>query len=157
MRGIRQYLKSLPGVEYLGADLESALAEEHFDLQNIPHSDSSFDFCICSHTLAHIPDDLKALRELRRVLSPNGRLLVMERIHDRPDTYQNDQARNSADRLLHYQQADRHRIYGKDFSKRLASAGFDVRVEYPAANWHEDRLLKEGIDPEEGVFIATAR
>jgi SAM-dependent methyltransferase len=154
MHGIRRYLMSLPGTTYLGADLESSLAEAHFDLQDIPYPANSFDFCICSHTIAHIPDDLQALSELHRVLSPDGRLLVLERIYDRPQTYQHPQALSAAERLQHYEQADRWRIYGHDFAERLSSTGFKVSIEYPAGDWPSKQLTQEGIDPKEGIFIA---
>lgn len=35
--------------------------------QNLPFKDNSFDTVICTHTLEHIPDIAKAIKELRRV------------------------------------------------------------------------------------------
>jgi len=43
---------------------------------DLPYPDEYFDFIICSEILEHVPDDKKALRELRRVLKYNGKLLV---------------------------------------------------------------------------------
>jgi SAM-dependent methyltransferase len=39
-------------------------------------ADETFDGVLCSSTLEYVPDPLAALRELRRVLRPNGLLLV---------------------------------------------------------------------------------
>ncbi len=153
MAGIRDYFKSIPGINYLGADLDSSFADVHFDLQDAPYPDGSFDFSICSHTLAHIPDDIKALSELYRLLSPGGMLLVMERLYDRPDTYQNDSVKTEEERLRHYEQEDRWRIYGKDFKERLASVGFEVEVSEFGKEISEEDALRFGIDREEVIFV----
>lgn len=46
----------------------------------IPLADASFDFAVCTLVLCTVPDALQALRELRRVLKPNGRLLFLEHV-----------------------------------------------------------------------------
>ena len=38
------------------------------DMSQIP--DGYFDFFICSHVLEHVSDDIKAMKELKRILSP---------------------------------------------------------------------------------------
>ena len=44
------------------------------DGTRLPFPDATFDRIICSEVLEHIPDDVAALRELRRVLKPGGTL-----------------------------------------------------------------------------------
>jgi ubiquinone/menaquinone biosynthesis C-methylase UbiE len=46
--------------------------------ERIPLEDSSVDTVVSTWTLCSIPDVMLALRELRRVLRPNGRLLLIE-------------------------------------------------------------------------------
>lgn len=46
--------------------------------EEIPMSDASFDTVVCTFTLCTIPDPVKALREMARVLKPQGRLLYCE-------------------------------------------------------------------------------
>jgi ubiquinone/menaquinone biosynthesis C-methylase UbiE len=46
------------------------------DVQALPFPDGSFDRAIARHMLYHVPDIPVALSELRRVLRPNGLLLV---------------------------------------------------------------------------------
>jgi SAM-dependent methyltransferase len=41
-----------------------------------PFPDDRFDFAVCLDVLEHIDEELAALRELRRILRPGGRLLV---------------------------------------------------------------------------------
>ena len=46
--------------------------------EQIPLPDASFDTVLVTYTLCTIPDPLAALREMRRVLAPGGRLLFCE-------------------------------------------------------------------------------
>jgi len=46
------------------------------DVTEIPFTDSSFDVAFCQQGLQFFPDKTKALREVKRVLRPNGRAIV---------------------------------------------------------------------------------
>jgi ubiquinone/menaquinone biosynthesis C-methylase UbiE len=46
--------------------------------ERLPIEDARFDTLVCTFTLCSIPDPLAALREMRRVLAPGGRLLIAE-------------------------------------------------------------------------------
>ena len=48
------------------------------ELGQIRADDASFDSIVCTFTLCTIPDAVAALREMRRVLKPGGRLLFCE-------------------------------------------------------------------------------
>jgi len=62
--------------ERLGVDveLEDAFAEE------LPYADGSFDTVVATFVLCTIPDPVAALREARRVLRKDGRLLFAEHV-----------------------------------------------------------------------------
>lgn len=153
MFGIRKYLKQLEGVNYLGADLDSSLADVHFDLQDIPYPDASFDFCICSHTLAHVKDDGLALKELNRVLGKDGILLVLERTYPNASTHDMKKVLTDIERLKEYDQVDRWRIYGQDFKDYLASFGFEVDVLEYGRSLSAEQLEREVIDVEDLVYF----
>jgi ubiquinone/menaquinone biosynthesis C-methylase UbiE len=44
------------------------------DATQMPYRDCTFDAAICSETAEHLPDDLRVLREIARVLKPHGLL-----------------------------------------------------------------------------------
>ncbi len=47
------------------------------DMTQLPFPDASFDCITCGWVIEHLPDPRPGLRELARVLKPNGRLLLM--------------------------------------------------------------------------------
>ena len=46
--------------------------------ERLPLADASFDTVVCTYTLCSIPEPLAALAEMRRVLKPGGKLMVLE-------------------------------------------------------------------------------
>lgn len=54
------------------ADLNSADVDYNIDIQKLPFENASFDVVFASHVMEHIPDDKKAIREIYRILKPNG-------------------------------------------------------------------------------------
>jgi SAM-dependent methyltransferase len=58
--------------KYETADLFMEGVDHKVDMQDLPFEDGSYDFVFASHVLEHIQDDRKAIKEIRRVLRPNG-------------------------------------------------------------------------------------
>ena len=50
------------------------------DAQALPFPDASFDTVVCTLSLCGIPDDRQAVAEMRRVLRPGGRLLLLDHV-----------------------------------------------------------------------------
>jgi SAM-dependent methyltransferase len=57
---------------YETADLSMPGVDLHFDIQCIPLPDSTYDLLLACHVLEHVPDDHKAIAELRRILKTAG-------------------------------------------------------------------------------------
>ena len=112
---------------YVTADLESPLADMHFDIQSIPLADDSFDVIFCNHIMEHVEDDRKAMRELHRILRPGGWGIILSPVDlQRADTFEDDSITDRDERTRIFGQYDHRRIYGRDYAKRLAEAGFEV-------------------------------
>jgi SAM-dependent methyltransferase len=63
--------------EYVGVDVvENAAADLHGSVEELPVPDASFDVVLCTQVLEHTIDPQQAVRELRRVLAPGGRVLA---------------------------------------------------------------------------------
>jgi ubiquinone/menaquinone biosynthesis C-methylase UbiE len=50
------------------------------DAQDLPFPDESFDTVVCTLSLCNIPDARKAVAEMKRVLRPGGRLLLLDHV-----------------------------------------------------------------------------
>lgn len=57
---------------------------EEGDAQNIAYPDNFFDSVVATFVFCSVPDPIKGLRELRRVVKPDGQVLLLE--HVRIDT-----------------------------------------------------------------------
>lgn len=124
--------KTLPNLDYTTGDLESPIADVHFDVQEIPFEDASFDVVICNHVLEHVDDDAKAMKEMYRILKPNGfAILQVPMDTDNPKTMEDPTVTDPKERERLYRQKDHVRLYGLDYADRLSNAGFKVNsIEY---------------------------
>ena len=117
-----------PFIAYRSADLLSNTADDRVDLTNCPYADGSVDIFLCSHVLEHIDDDRKAMRELHRILGPDGFGIVLVPLFPDIDETNEDPAITTVEeRWKYFGGGDHVRQYGKrDFVGRLAAAGFTV-------------------------------
>ncbi len=119
--------KALTNLDYTTADLESPIADVHFDVQKIPFAEETYDVVICNHVMEHVTDDAKAMSEIYRVLKPNGfAILQVPMDTDNPNTMEDPNVTDPKEREKLYRQKDHVRLYGLDYSDRLSAAGFNV-------------------------------
>lgn len=113
--------------DYVTADLESPLADLHFDIQHIPLEDESFDVVICNHIMEHVEDDRLAMREIMRIMRKGGWGVILSPVDlQRDKTFEDDTITDEAERTRIFGQYDHRRIYGRDYAERLREAGFEV-------------------------------
>jgi ubiquinone/menaquinone biosynthesis C-methylase UbiE len=89
------------------------------DATNLPYEADSMDAVVLNAVLGEIPDPVAALREIRRVLQPGGRLLVGELFGDPHFTTLNALKRQSATAGLDYVE---HSGYWFGFVAKLTPA-----------------------------------
>jgi SAM-dependent methyltransferase len=102
---------------YLSTDLNGTGVDCQEDLTDLSFPANSFDLVYCSHVLEHIKDDLSAIRQIRRVLSPGGIAIL-------PVPF-------ISDFTIEYPEVSEHghvRAPGLDYIDRLRSVFRDVRV-----------------------------
>lgn len=50
------------------------------DAENMKFGNNSFDTALCTFILCSVPNPVKALKEMRRVCKPNGRIIMIEHV-----------------------------------------------------------------------------
>jgi SAM-dependent methyltransferase len=141
---------------YIAADLDPPRGAVKMDITNIPLDAESVDLVICSHVLHFVQDDARAMRELRRVLRPNGRALLMGPVdHDRPMTYEDPSIVSREARLVAFDHSDHVRLYGADFDERLRAAGFYVDANRYALSLGEQAIDRYGLRSREIIYVCT--
>ncbi len=63
----------------LGRDIELIEGDAH----QLPFADASFDTVLCTYSLCNIPDPRRAVAEMRRVMRPEGRLILVDHVGSR--------------------------------------------------------------------------
>jgi SAM-dependent methyltransferase len=75
--------------EFVSVDIANPAADLEGAVEDLPVPDGSFDVVICNQVLEHCADPAQAVRELRRVVAPDGRVLAsthgVQVYHPAPD------------------------------------------------------------------------
>ncbi len=144
-RCLEPRLKEAIGAGYLTGDLRDPAAMERIDITDIQHPDASFDVIYCSHVLEHVPDDRRAMAELRRVLKPSGWAVLLAPIFGER-TVEDPSITDPQERRWRFGHPDHVRIYGLDYVDRLRGAGFTVRHLRPADILTAEEARRIGVE-----------
>lgn len=145
--------RRIRNLDYLSADLEgSRKAMVAMDITDIHYPDGHFSVIYCSHVLEHIPDDVRAIRELHRVLAPGGwAILNVPVTADR--TWEDPTITDDEGRTRAYGLAGHVRRCGPDYSDRIAAAGFVVRRVAPEDLGTVSERARMALHPRHLIFF----
>jgi SAM-dependent methyltransferase len=145
------------GDRYITADIESPLAKVKMDIHAIPFEENTFDVVLCNHVLEHVRDDIQALREIRRVLRPEGfAILQVPFFNPVPaKTFEDNTITDPRERERLFGQDDHVRKYGTDYASRIEQAGLQA-IEDPFVNELTDETrLQYGLVKGEIIYKAV--
>lgn len=80
LTGVDLSTRMLEAARQRAADLDRDVDLREGDAHNLDFDDESFDTVVCTFSLCNIPDPRLALTEMRRVLRPGGRLVLVDHI-----------------------------------------------------------------------------
>lgn len=156
---LSKWLKEKKEIDYRSADLHNPAADDKVDIMDMNiFEDETFDFILCSHVLEHVTDDIKAMKELYRVLKTGGKGVLMAPIHlDLKNTVEDPDCEEEEENWKQFGKDDHIRLYSKgDFISRLTSAGFRV-VEKTSEWFAENTFYHAGIRQESVLYIVEKK
>jgi len=149
-----QRFKAQPNLQVLTADIESPLADMHFDLHQIPREDNRFDVIFCNHVLEHVTDDAQCLRELYRVMKPGGwGIFQVPWVPGIAVTDEDPSITDPAERERRFLQYDHVRLYGEDYPQRLTAAGFTVEKVELFKTLPQDEVERYRLPSDEPLYV----
>jgi SAM-dependent methyltransferase len=156
--GMRRRLERIEHLRYVTCDLHQIDVDLHLDITAIDLPDASFDAVLCSHVLEHVPDDLAAMRELRRITAFGGWSLLMVPLDlSRSRTYEDASIVAPDERRSAFWQHDHVRLYAPDIVDRLSRAGFSVERIRPVEEFGADLVAHARIGGTDDIFLCWAR
>lgn len=119
-----------PQVDYETTDLYMDDVTFHSDITDMQIvSDETYDLVICSHVLEHVQDDRKAMRELKRILKPNGFVVFLVPVMLDMEEIDEEWGLSEEENWRRFGQGDHCRRYGKKgLINRLEEQGFYVNA-----------------------------
>jgi len=154
---IQQIISKLKTKEYVCGDLYPTNDTiMKIDITNIPYEDNHFDFIICNHVLEHVPDDLKAMSEIYRVLNKGGYAVLQTPYSPLiEESYEDKNIITDYERLKYYGQVDHVRIYGLDLFERLKSAGFKLNIIKNDELFDRETCERYGVNYREDLILVS--
>lgn len=131
--------KKMESINYYTSDLVGEFDSEYqFDMTSIALDDQIFDFIICYHILEHIENDILAMKELYRILKPDGCIFIQTPLKE-GEIYEDEGVKSKKMRKLAFGQEDHVRVYSlKGLNKRLQAVGFVTEIFKTAGNTSEN-------------------
>jgi ubiquinone/menaquinone biosynthesis C-methylase UbiE len=106
------------------------------DSEKLPFQNEQFDLITCTFSFHHYPNPKAVLMEMRRVLTPNGKLIVAD-----PSAF--TPVRQIVNLLAPFRKNGTVRFYSKNEMSRLAQSAAFAVSKWSKLNWHSYIMVAE--------------
>lgn len=143
-----EYFSNYPGAEVKIYNETGDFTIRDNTLKNKYESDS-FDLIICNYILEKLPDYKTVLKELKRILKPDGLIMLQANIDNSKDKTAEYPVTSYKDRMAMYGIAGNHRRFGKDYAELVKADGLNIsRLKFsggfdilPDLSFNKDEVL----------------
>lgn len=153
---LSRWIRKNLNVDYKTADLFMKDVDYKVDIEDMNTLPGNhFDLVICSHVLEHVPNDMKAISEISRILKPGGQAILMVPIvKGLSKLIEDPEEKRTEIRWKKFGQDDHIRLYSaNDFIERIESSGLKVKP-YQMSDLNVN-CYQYGINPGSVLYIAT--
>lgn len=150
---IRTKIETNVQCDYYPGDIEKSPGIHRVDVTHMQFADKVMDYIIINHVLEHIPDEEKAISEIKRVLKDNGKIILSFPVSLDRKTFEDCSIVTAEDRMKYYGQEDHVRLYGMDYKERIEQYGLAVKVFSPKDHLTQQKIEKYGLIPDDVLLI----
>lgn len=119
------------------------------DTHNLPFADEAFNLITCRRSAHHFSDIIAALKELRRVLRRDGRLVIDDRSIPEDDFI--DKTMNLLD--IYHDESHVRQYRPSEWKRMLVETGFTIETIEPYTKLRPISALTEGVSKENTIKI----
>lgn len=155
-KALEDWLIQQPDIDYESTDLMMEGVTFQSDIQDMKMvSDGTYDLVICSHILEHVKDDRKAMREIRRIMKPEGVCLFLVPLITGLSKTDEEWGLSPEENWKRFGQDDHVRLYAKkDFLDRLTESGFLVHI-LGKRYFDKEQWTAAGLTDNHFLYVAT--
>ena len=154
---LHDQIRKYPQLQYETVDLMTTyidaigvLPDHVMSVTDIQFPDNTFDVVIGNHVFELVPDDVQGMREIYRVLKPNGYAIIQGAVNNSMEKTVETQHLTPEERKRIAGAHQHVRRYGRDYADRLVAVGFRVEV---SAYVQEIDWKRYGLMADENVYV----
>lgn len=155
-RAIEKKITSLNPTKYIKGDLYPKEDWVKVDITDIHFENESIDIIICNHVLEHVPDHLKAISEIYRVLKQGGFAVLQTPVSDLLFHHFSDPNINTDElRLSFYGQEDHVKVVSKRELYEELSQKFKLSIVKHSDYFSQNDALVNGVNYKEDLMLVV--
>ncbi len=158
---LHDVIRQFPDIQYQTADLMTTyiaaigvMPDHVMSVTDIKFEENTFDVVMCNHVFELVPDDAQGMKEIYRVLKPNGYAIIQGAVNNSVEKTIETQSLSPEERKKIAGAHQHVRRYGRDYKDRLTAAGFEVEVNSFVKKLDHKRY---GLMPDEDVYVCWKR